>query len=82
LYADQVGMAVDDCHGQPGVRWVRLVTDVPTAVVELARGRLSWRSYLRSLLSADVEAVFSARDPLPGIVELGLLPYLAVRRGF
>jgi hypothetical protein len=27
------------------------------------------------------EAVFSLRDPVPGLYELALLPYLAVKRG-
>jgi predicted ATP-grasp superfamily ATP-dependent carboligase len=61
---------------------VRLATDLPTAAVELAAGRLDWRSYLRSLRSADTEAVFSRRDPVPGLVELALIPYLAMKRGF
>jgi hypothetical protein len=39
------------------------------------------RPYLRSLRGTDTEAVFSARDPLPGLYEVALLPYLAVRRG-
>ena len=30
----------------------------------------------------DVEAVFSARDPLPGLAEVALIPYLAIKRGF
>jgi predicted ATP-grasp superfamily ATP-dependent carboligase len=50
--------------------------------VEIAGGRMSARSYLRSLRRADCEAVFSARDPLPGLAELALLPYLSVKRGF
>jgi hypothetical protein len=29
----------------------------------------------------DVDAVWSMRDPLPALMELGLMPYLAVRRG-
>jgi D-aspartate ligase len=29
-----------------------------------------------------VESVFSREDPLPGLVELALLPYLSVKRGF
>jgi predicted ATP-grasp superfamily ATP-dependent carboligase len=39
------------------------------------------RDYLSSLRGVDTEAVFSARDPLPGIYELMLLPYLFVKRG-
>jgi hypothetical protein len=29
-----------------------------------------------------VESVFNGEDVLPGIVELALFPYLAVKRGF
>jgi D-aspartate ligase len=82
LFADQMGERVRPCRARPGVRWVRLVTDLPTAAVELAAGHLDLRRYLRSLGQADTEAVFSRRDPLPGLVEVALLPYLAVTRGF
>ena len=82
VYADQAGEAIDTHHASPGVRWVRLATDLPTAAVEFAHGRLDWRSYGRSLRGSDVEAVFSRRDPLPGLMECLLIPYLAVKRGF
>ncbi len=82
LYADQIGGAVRPCRAAPGVRWVRLATDLPTAAVELRAGRLDLRSYIRSVAGADEEAVFSRDDPLPGIVECLLLPYLALKRGF
>ncbi len=83
LYADQLGLPVPEgLRAAPGVSWIRLATDLPTAAVELARGALDWRAYLRSLRAADVESVFSRDDPLPGLAELALLPYLAVQRGF
>jgi predicted ATP-grasp superfamily ATP-dependent carboligase len=83
VFADQVGLPPHPPHrGRPGVRWVRLVTDFPTAVVEMAHGRLNARRYVASLRPTHVEAVFSREDPLPGVVELGLLPYLAAKRGF
>jgi predicted ATP-grasp superfamily ATP-dependent carboligase len=81
LYADQMGQAVQECSATPDVRWIRLITDIPTAAVELFHRRLDWRGYLRSVAAADVEAVFSVRDPVPGLMEIALLPYLAVRRG-
>jgi hypothetical protein len=34
------------------------------------------------VLGANTEAVFSFGDPLPGMAELLLLPYLFVKRGF
>ena len=39
------------------------------------------RDYLRSLRGVDTEAVFSLRDTLPGLYEIAMLLYLAVRRG-
>jgi predicted ATP-grasp superfamily ATP-dependent carboligase len=62
--------------------WVRLATDLPTAAVELLKGRLDVRAYIKSLRSVDVEGVFSRDDPRPSVAELVLLPYLAKRRGF
>ncbi len=47
----------------------------------MTRGDLRAGEYLRSLRGVDAEAVWSPRDPLPFLYELGLLPYLAVRRG-
>ncbi|HEX4837235.1 MAG TPA: hypothetical protein VFV03_01735 [Solirubrobacteraceae bacterium] len=83
LYADQLSLpALDGIRATPGVSWIRLATDVPMAAIELARGALDWRAYVRSLLVANVESVFSRDDPLPGLAELALLPYLAVKRGF
>jgi len=82
LFADQVGESLPPCRGRAGVSWVRLVTDVPTGVLEILKGRQNWRTYLRSLRRFDVEAVFSREDPLPGLVEIALLPYLSVKRGF
>ena len=81
LFLDQVGEDVAPVRAREGVRWVRLSTDVPNAVRDLRRGRLDLRSYLASLRGVDTEAVFSLRDPLPGLYELALLPYLALRRG-
>lgn len=57
-------------------------TDFRTAVLELVRRRLAVGSYLHSLATFDTESVFSRDDPLPGIVELGLIPYLMKKRGF
>jgi D-aspartate ligase len=56
-------------------------TDVPNAVVDMWARRLRPRDYLRSLRGVDTEAVFSVRDPLPGMYELVLLPYPFFKRG-
>jgi D-aspartate ligase len=82
LFADQVGESVQSCRGRTGVSWIRLVTDLPTGVLEILGGRQDWRAYLGSLKRFDVESVFSREDPFPGLVELALLPYLSIKRGF
>lgn len=82
LYSDQMGEAIEPRRGRAGVSWIRLVTDLPTGLVEVLGRRLDWRQYLRSLRDFQVEAVFNREDPLPGVVELFLLPYLSVKRGF
>jgi D-aspartate ligase len=83
LYADQVGLPVPEgVRTVAGVSWIRLATDVPTVAIELARRRLGWRSYVRSLRALHAESVFSHDDVRPGLAELALLPYLAVKRGF
>jgi D-aspartate ligase len=83
LFADQLGLEVEDCRARPGVRWIRFMTDVPTAIVEMRAGRLDLRSYARTVLGGfDVEAVLSREDPRPGLAEIALLPHLIKSRGF
>ncbi|MGA8761947.1 MAG: hypothetical protein WB562_03575 [Candidatus Sulfotelmatobacter sp.] len=82
LYADQVGLPVLFSKGRPGVAWVRTITDLPAALMAIMGGETDWKSYFRSLRNCNVEAVFSPRDPLPGLAEVVLIPYLAVKRGF
>jgi predicted ATP-grasp superfamily ATP-dependent carboligase len=83
LFADQLNLpAGPDLRATPNVRWIRLLTDLPTGVVEIAKRRLNVRSYLRSLCRSDVESVFSRDDPVPGFAELALLPYLIMKRGY
>jgi predicted ATP-grasp superfamily ATP-dependent carboligase len=82
LFADQAGERVTQCRARPGVRWVRLVTDLPTGVLEVASRRVGLMQYLRSVRDADAESVFCRDDPMPGLAELALVPYLAVKRGF
>lgn len=63
-------------HGDPvpgarstaGVRWVRMSTDLLAAAGELRAGRLSLRSYARSLRRPLEFAVFARDDPLPALL--------------
>lgn len=81
-YADQVGLPVPRCQARKGIGWVRMATDIPASLVAAWAGDLDFREYFRSLSAAHAEAVFSREDPLPGLAELFLLPYLALKRGF
>jgi D-aspartate ligase len=81
LFCDQMGEQIEEVHARPGVRWIRLATDVPNAIRDIRSGALRSRDYLRSLRGIHTEAVFSRDDPLPGMYEVALLPYLALRRG-
>lgn len=76
VHLDQLGLELPAGEARPGVTWVRLLTDVPTAAPGLVRRELRWREYVRSLRSIAVEASFSRDDPRPGLAELALLPHL------
>jgi D-aspartate ligase len=82
LYADQVGVQVDRCRARAGVGWLRMVTDLPTAVSDLWDGELSLRSYWESLKRTRSESVFCAQDPLPSVAEVLMLPYLVTKKYF
>jgi D-aspartate ligase len=82
LYADQLSEKVVPCRGQAGFSWVRLLTDLPTGCLDVAAGRLRARDFWHSVRNAHTEAVFAKEDPVPGLVECALIPYLAVKRGF
>ena len=79
-YADQLGVPVEPVHAKPGVGWLRLITDIPTALSDMTHGHLSVREYWKSLRATRTESVFSMADPLPFIAEAALLPFLIVRK--
>jgi predicted ATP-grasp superfamily ATP-dependent carboligase len=68
LWCLATGAAVPAVRAQPGVRWVRMTTDMLAVVGEMRAGRLSPRAYLRSLRRPLEFAVFAADDPLPSLV--------------
>jgi D-aspartate ligase len=83
IYADQVGLEVEaGQRAREGVAWMRLLTDAPTAALEIRARRLSVRTYLGELRRRPAEAVISARDPKPALAEIALIPYLARQRAF
>jgi predicted ATP-grasp superfamily ATP-dependent carboligase len=80
LFADQLALPSRPVRGEPGIGWLRLVTDLPTVVSGLWHGRVSFGTYLTSLRRTQVESVFSVEDPLPSLAEFTLLPYLVFKK--
>lgn len=80
VYADQMGLPIEPVRAKPGVGWLRLVSDIPTALSDFLHGSLSVGTYLKSLGATRVESVFNWKDPLPTIAEIIMLPYLAAKK--
>jgi predicted ATP-grasp superfamily ATP-dependent carboligase len=80
LFADRLGQELAPASGAPGIGWLRLLTDVPTAISDFVHGSLSVRDYIRSLRATRVESVFDWRDPLPSLAELVLLPFMIKKK--
>lgn len=80
VYADQLGLPVEPACAKIGVGWLRLLTDVPTAISDFAHGSLGLGAYVRSLRATRIESVFSWEDPLPSLAEVVLLPYFAAKK--
>ena len=68
--------------GRLGERWVHTSADVPAAIQEIRSGRLSLRSYLRSLRGPVESAIFAWDDPSPGLLDLPLLACTLGKRVF
>ena len=82
LFLDQLNRPIEQSRGKAGIRWIRLITDLPTGLVSILQGKQHTGAYIRSIRHFHEEAVFSRDDPMPGLAEIALLPYLAIKRGF
>ncbi|MBN2103316.1 hypothetical protein JW835_04660 [bacterium] len=82
LYSDMMGKEIRKQGFLEGVKWRRFITDTPTAITEIFRGRLTWKEYTHSVSHIHEHAVFSYNDPLPFFGEFFMLPYLWKKRGF
>ena len=80
LYQDAIGENIRASLPQKNMKWVRLITDVPTVSIEMAKGNMNIADYLRSMRGEKEFAVFSLDDPLPFIAELLMIPYLWFKR--
>ena len=82
LYSFMVGNNTKASQPRIGAKWIRLLTDTPTVISEFFKGRLTLKEYFHSLKGKKQFAVFSLKDPLPFFVEILLIPYLWIKRGF
>jgi len=80
VYADLMQLPLEPSRAKAGVGWLRLITDVPTALSDLMHRRLTLRDYVYSLRAARVESVFDWKDPAPTAAEMIFLPYFIVKK--
>ena len=82
LYQDMVGQNMEIKHPSKHMKWVRLITDIPTVLLEIAKGKMRIRDYISSMKGKKEFAVFALDDPLPFFAEIVMFPYLWIKRGF
>lgn len=74
------GEPVPEAHARPGVRWIRITMDAPTALGEAAHGRMGVREALRAYRPPVEFATLARDDPRPALMDLPLLAGIAARR--
>jgi D-aspartate ligase len=79
-YERAVFHSVSPSQARPGVRWLRLSTDLPTAAREILRGNIRALPYLRTLFQRHDSATFARDDPAPAFHELPMLVTTMLRR--
>ena len=77
-----IGEKMEIPSASKDIRWVRLVTDIPTVLSEVIKGNMKIRDYVASMKGKKEFAVFSLNDPLPFLTEIAMLPYLWKKKGF
>ena len=77
------GKPLPQVAARTGVHWVRLSSDLLTALVGMLRGRISPVEYVRSFFGGPLEeAVIAGDDVWPGLLEIPLLVWTATKRLF
>jgi D-aspartate ligase len=82
LYKDMLGEPIEMPFALRDVKWIRLLTDIPTVTLAIAKGRMKISDYVKTMKGPKRDAVLSLKDPLPFIAELLMAPYLWYKRGF
>jgi D-aspartate ligase len=74
------GLPIEPVRAQPGVRWVRLATDLPSALGAVRAGELSLRAWATSLRRPRQGALLAWDDPLPALADPVLTAWRTLRR--
>jgi len=82
LFQDMVGNSIHVDEFVENIKWFHLITDIPTALGEIRRGKLKFSEYFQSLGGRKSDAVWCLNDPLPFVIEILSAPYLWIKRGF
>ena len=82
LYKDMTGEKIEPPTKLRNVKWVRLVTDLPTVITEILKKNMKLSDYINSMKGEKEFAVFCKDDPIPFFVEIAMVPYLWIKRGF
>lgn len=82
LYEHLRGYNVKKIKAEENVKWIRLITDIPTVIKEILNRRITLNDYMKSYRGKKEYAVMSIKDPLPFLCEYALIPYLFYKRGF
>lgn len=63
-----------------GVNWVNYLTDIVFSFQSIIKGQLTIKQYINEFKGRTVNAIFSWKDILPGIMFLFLSIYIAIKR--
>lgn len=74
------GLPIEPVRSQPGVRWVRLATDIPSALSAVRAGELSLREWSASVRRPRQAALASWDDPLPSLADPVFTLWRMIRR--
>ena len=82
LYQDMIGERIDIQTPLKDIKWVRLITDIPTVFMEIVKRKMKITDYLKTMKGKKEFAVFSLNDTLPFFEEVIMLPYLCFKSVF
>jgi predicted ATP-grasp superfamily ATP-dependent carboligase len=81
MYQTSQGIRVDYPQSyEVGVKWINRLTDSVFAFKSIIKGQLPLRSYFKSFKGRKVYAIWSWKDPMPGLIFPFMSFYIAKKR--